>query len=228
MLKILQACVELGEKLGAEFVEARSDDLTLRTLQRTNDTWRDIILKSRAGIGVACYYGGATGYSFTPRGNEKAFEDTVTRAVKMAKASAKATSLKLDFSRRPAIQSSSSDTYSVKIHPRSKELGFKIDLVNRAIESARDSGRNITNVTGRYGELYGHKLFINSEGSLVQWDFEVVDLACSVISKTDKGDLVYGIERAGGTKGLELYNSIESTPEEIGKKAGTRAKEQLK
>lgn len=227
MLERLQECVELGEKLGAEFVEARFDDFILRTLQRINDTWKDIILRSRAGIGVACYYGGASGYSFTPSDSKKELEETVSRAFKMAKASANAVSLKLDFDRRSAVKSRAADTFPVKIHPRSKDLGYKTDLVNRIIDTAREFGENISNVTGLYGELYGRKLFTNSEGSKVDWNFEVVDLVCLVTSKTESGNLVNGVERAGGTMGLELFNAKGSTPEDIGEKAGTHAKEQL-
>lgn len=228
MLEKLQECVEIGENLGADFVEARFDDLTLRTLHRINDIWKDVILRSRAGIGVACYCGGASGYSFTPSKGERELKETVTRAFKMAKTSGKTASLKLDFDRRPVVKSLKSDTSPVKIHPRTKDLNYKIDLVNRAIDNAREFGENISSVTGMYGELYGRKLFTNSEGSIVDWDFEVVDLRCQVTSKTASGDLVRGVGQAGGTMGLELFTAEGSTPEDIGKKAGTNAKEQLK
>jgi TldD protein len=219
--------VELGEKMGARFVEARCDDLILRTLQRVNDVWKDVILRSRAGIGVVCYYGGASGYSFTSSDTEKEIEKTVRRAVKMAKAAARAVSLKLDFDRRPPVKSHAADTFPVKIHPRTEDLGYKTTLVNRTIDAAREFGSNISNVTGMYGELYGRKLFTNSEGSIVDWNFEVIDLACRVTSKTESGDLVNGIGRARGTMGLELFNTKGSTPEDIGKEAGGHAKEQL-
>ena len=228
MLDNLRECVQLGEKLGAKFVEARYEDLVLRALQRTNDVWRDIILKSRAGIGVVCYYGGASGYSFTSTANKSSMEASVSRAFKMAKGSAKAATLKLDFDRRPAIKSRKSDTLSVKDHPRNEDLTYKTDLVNRAVDTARESGANISNITGMYGELYGQKLFTNSEGSVIDWNFELVDLRCTVTSKTVAGHLVNGADGAGGTRGLEYYKSPGTTPEDIGKKAGSNAKEQLK
>jgi TldD protein len=228
MLEKLEKCVEFGEKVGARFVEARFDDLILRTLQRVNDVWKDIILRFRAGIGVVCYYGGASGYSFTPSDDEKELEKTVSRAVKMAKASAKVASLKLDFDRRPPVKSQESDTFPVKIHPRSEDLSYKTNLVNRVIDTAREFGSNISNITGKYGELYGRKLFTNSEGSIVDWNFEVIDLQCIVTSKTESGNLVNGTGNAGGTMGLELFNTKGSTPEDIGKEAGSCAKEQLK
>jgi TldD protein len=228
VLTKLQKCVEFGEKMNAEFVEARFDDLVLKTLQRVNDVWKDVILRSRTGIGVVCYYGGASGYSFTPSDGWKELEQTVLRAVRMAKASAEAASLKLDFDRRPAVKSKESDTFPVKNHPRTEELSYKTELVNRLVTAAKEFGSNISNVTGLYGELYGRKLFTNSEGSVVDWDFEIVDLVCRVVSKTASGELVNGLGHAGGTMGLDRYETEGSTPEELGKEAAIHAKEQLK
>jgi TldD protein len=228
MLEKLQECVDFGEKLGAAFVEARFDGLTLRTLQRINDTWKDVIIRSRTGAGIVCYYGGASGYSFTPSPDKEELKETVSKAYKMAKASAKAASLKLNFDRRPAVKSRKEDTFSLKIHPESKDLNHKTDMVNRAVQTAKEFGKDITNVTGSYGELYGRKLFTNSEGSVVDWTFEVVDLRCSVTSKTASGNFVNGLGQASGTMGLELFDMEGSTPEDIGKDAGTHAKEQLK
>jgi TldD protein len=227
MLETLEKCVEMGEKLGAGFIEARFDDLTLRTLNRVNDIWKDVILRSRTGIGIACYHGGAAGYSFTSSKQEIELEQTVTRAFKMAKASAKAASLKLDFDRRPPVKSQKSDTFQVKIHPRTEDLGYKTDLVNRVVEKARECGKGISTIIGRYGELYGRKLFANSEGSIIDWNFELVDLNCRVTSKTTSGNLVNGAAQAGGTVGLEQFNAEGSTPEDIGEEAGKHAKEQI-
>ncbi|MDF1540900.1 MAG: hypothetical protein P1Q69_18535 [Candidatus Thorarchaeota archaeon] len=49
MLEKLQECASTGETLGADFVEARFDDLNLRTLDRTDDIWKAIQVKSRRG-----------------------------------------------------------------------------------------------------------------------------------------------------------------------------------
>ncbi len=228
MIDKLQACVAAGEKLGAQFVEARYDDLTLRTLNRTNDVWKDIILRSRAGIGITCYHDGVSGYSFTASTSKRDLEEAAKRAFKMAKAAAPAASLKLDFDHRPAIKSKASDTFRVKVHPRTKDLEYKTELVNRALEAARETGKEIQSVMTWYGELFGQKLFTNSEGATLDWEFLVVDLYCRVTSKTKDGDLVNGVERASGTKGMELFSRKGSTPEDVGRATGANATEQLK
>jgi predicted Zn-dependent protease len=192
LLGKLQKAVEYGEKLGA-FVDARFDDLTLRTLQRVNETWKDVIIRSRAGIGITCYYQGVSGYSFTASNEKKDIDETVARAFKIAKISSPAAKLRLEFDEQPAIQSKKTDTFTIKIHPREKELDFKIDMVNRMISAAQEHGKNINNLIGRYGELYGRKIFTNSDRSEIDWEFEIVDLRCQVTSKTDTGALVSGL-----------------------------------
>ncbi len=229
MIDKLEKAVSLGETLGANFVEVRYDNLSLRTLQRINDNWKDIISKIRSGIGITCYFEGAQGYAFTASTELLDIEEAVRKAYKISKATAPAVKLKLDFDKQVPIKKRPSDDSKslIEIHPREENLDFKIDLVNRVIISAREHGENITNIRGLYGELYGQKLFVNSEGSRIDWEFEVTDLTCYVTSKTDEGNLVDGVKRVGGTHGLEIFKTSGSTPEEIGEIAGSNAKEQL-
>ncbi len=228
MFDLLQKCVRVGEDLGADFVEARYDDLTLRTLQRTDDIWKDIQVKSRMGFGITCYVDGVSGFSFTASSASKDVKMAAEKAFKMAKASSKAATLKLPFERGSPVKSKKSDTLPVKVHPRDKDLGHKTDMVNRVVESAREHGANIRNIRGLYGELYGKKMFTNSDASEIDWEFLVTGLRCYVTSKTDSGALVFAVEGHGGTIGLDFFESKGTTPEEVGESAGAKAKEQLK
>ncbi|TET09819.1 MAG: TldD/PmbA family protein [Candidatus Thorarchaeota archaeon] len=228
MLDKLHECVRIGEELGADFVEARYDDLTLRALQRIDDIWQDIQVKSRMGFAITAYVDGVSGFSFTSSTEMKDIRSIVEKAYKMAKASSRAAKLKLPFERRPAVKSQKSDTPNVKIHPRDRELNHKIDMVNRAVESGREHGENIRSIRTLWGELYGPKMLVNSDGSEIDWEFLVADLRVSVTSKTDSGAMVVGAMGQGGTFGLEEYDKEEFTPEKIGELAGSRATEQLK
>lgn len=227
MLDKLQQCVRIGENLGADFVEARYDDLTLRALQRINDIWQDIQVKSRMGFAITAYVDGVSGFSFTPSTELEDIKLATENAYKMAKASSSAAKLKLPFDRRDAVKSKKSDTHSVKIHPRDRDLAYKIDMVNRCVESAREYGENIMTARGLWGELYGPKMLANSDGTEIEWDFLITDLRVGVTSKTSAGALVNGAEGHGGTLGLEKFESGDLTPENIGEIAGKNAKEQL-
>ena len=227
MINKLQQCVRIGEDLGADFVEARYDDLTLRTLQRINDIWQDIQVKSRMGFAITAYVDGVSGFSFTPSTEMKDIKLATENAYKMAKASSGAAKLKLPFDRRDAVKSKKSDTPSVKIHPRDRDLAYKIDMVNRGVESAREHGENIMTARGLWGELYGPKMVANSDGSEIDWDFLITDMRMMVTSKTSAGALVNGAKGHGGSYGLEDFESGKNTPEKIGEEAGKNAKEQL-
>lgn len=217
-----------GERLGSDFVESRFDNLTLRTLQRTGDNWKDIQVKSRMGVGVTCYVDGVSGFSFTASEEMKDVKEAVQKAFKMAKASAAAAELKLEFDHGPSIMSSPADSLKMKKHPRDCDLGYKTDLVNRAVETAKEKAENVRNIRGLYGELNGRKLLANSDQSEINWEFNVVDLVCLVTSMDDSGNMVYGREGFGGSWGLEYYDAKTRTPEYIGEMAASYAKGQLK
>jgi TldD protein len=227
MFDQLQECIRVGEDLGADFVEARYDDLQLRALQRIDDTWQDIQVKSRMGFAITAYVDGVSGFSFTPSKEMKDIRVAAEKAFRIAKASSTAATLKLPFEEKPAVKSKKSDTLKVKIHPRETDLSDKIEMVNRAVETAREYGENIRSVRGLWGELYGPKMFVNSDGSVIEWEFLVTDLRAIVTSKTDSGAMVNGSDGEGGTLGLEEFEHGETTPEKIGENAGIRAKEQL-
>jgi TldD protein len=227
MFDQLQECIRVGEDLGADFVEARYEDLQLRALQRIDDTWQDIQMKSRMGFAITAYVDGVSGFSFTPSKEMKDIRTAAEKSFRMAKASSAVATLKLPFEERPAVKSKKSDTFTVKIHPREVDLTEKIEMVNRAVETAREYGENIRSVRGLWGELYGPKMLANSEGSKIDWEFLVTDLRAMVTSKTDSGAMVSGSDGHGGTMGLEEFKQGEMTPEKIGENAGTRAKGQL-
>ncbi len=223
----LKKCVRIGESLGADFVEARYEDLSLRTLERTDETWKEIQVKSRMGFAITSYVDGVTGFSFTPSSEISELRSAAERSYTMAKASAVAAKLKLPFEAEPPVKSKGSDTAEVKIHPREVSLEEKTELVNRIVEASRQHGENVRNIRGLYGELHGSKMLVNSDGSEIDWSFLVVDLRCMVVSATIAGNMVLGVDGKGGTYGLEIFKTDEFSPETMGANAGTRAKEQL-
>ncbi len=227
MIEALERGIEEGERLGADFVEARFEDLTLRTLERTDDTWRDIQVKSRRGVAITCYVDGTAGFSFAASSDAATVVEAVGRAYKMARASASAAMLKLPFDRDEPVSPTPSYRPKIGVHPRERDLTYKTELVSRAVETAREHAKNVRNIRGLYGELYGDKVVVNSDGSKIQWDFLVTELRVRVTSRTGSGDMVAGMEGFGGTFGLDRYETEPYNPESMGKVAAERANEQL-
>jgi len=71
LFDLLRNALDKGEKLGAEYIEARYDDLQLRTLVKENQKIKETNLNRRRGVGVVAYYQGVPGYSYTGKETSK-------------------------------------------------------------------------------------------------------------------------------------------------------------
>jgi len=227
LFDILRYGLDIGEKLGADYVEARFDDLQLRTLGIENQKIKETDLNRRRGIGITAYYKGVSGYSYTGNLERDAVKKCVESALGIAKASAEMATIKLDFDRREKTTKVHDLKLAVKKHPMDFDLSYKLDLIERLEQAALADVDWIKSTRAYYGEFYGSKYFMNSDGDEISWNPLVVDLRISVTASAATGDaLVRGQNSKGGSKGLELYDKKDSTPEYLGKKAHEWAKEQ--
>ena len=216
---------KLEQKVHADFIELRYDDLQLRTLLKENETWKEIQSKRRKGVAVTTYIKGAMGFSSTALLDEKSIIEAGIRAYNVCKISAEKSSLDLSFPHDKPIVGKYTANY-VKNHPGRVELAEKTDLIERGMSIAKEAGgKDVTNVKGLYGEFYGDKVFVNSEGSKLEYDFLITDLRFSVSNRSVDG-LVSGRDAFGGSNGLEVYNNGHS-PELLARNAGEWSKEQL-
>jgi TldD protein len=226
LFDLLQYAIKKSEELGADFVEARFDDFSLREILVEKKVVKDVKTLHRRGIGVYSYYQGTTGYSFTVDLSKKSVAEAAARSVNIAKGSSRMTQMKVEPGEM-APSKSKELRLKVKKHPRDFSLDFKKDLVLRAAESSEEYGESISSITGRYGELYGEKLFANSVGTEVSWSPIVLDIRIRVVSK--RADLlVDGADGFGGSFGLEAFDVEEHAPETLGENAGKWAAEKLK
>lgn len=219
---LLHEAVEKGQKLGGEFIEARYDDLQLTTINLTNDIIKTSSSLHRKGIGIMAYYKGTPGYSFTPELTNESIEDATIRAVKLAKSTDVRNKIKLDFDDLPAIKDRKEA--GVKKHPKNFEFDDKLELLKRGVISVKEV-LEPTSTVGLYGESYGEKYFVNSEGSEIFWVPMVVDLRMGAIV-IKEGQQAGSYEGSGNSKGFEFFES-EGLPEKVGKKAGEACKDQL-
>ncbi len=226
MFDKLQSIISKVEAKGASFVEARYDELLLRTIIKENERIRECKVLKRAGIGFNVYYKGGAGYAFSADLTTNELEKSAISALGIAKTSASATKIKSEIDPLDPIT-------NVHLKPEIREPAWlvemdeKMELLRRLETSAKDNGENITSMMALYGELSGEKIFTNSEGTEIHWHPFILDLACMVTSKTHNGDLVSAMNRKGGSIGLEDYKKKGSTPEDIGKNTALWAKEKM-
>ena len=123
---LLQLAVNEGEKAGADFVEARFEDLKSQVLIREKDTLKDVISARRRGIGITAYYKGIQGFSSTADLSREEVKETVIRAVKIAKVSEKIAQLRLPFENEANLPDMRTPLeLKVGKHPNKFDLSFK-------------------------------------------------------------------------------------------------------
>ena len=133
---LLELAVNEGEKAGANFVEARFEDLKSQVLIREKDTMKDVLSSRRRGIGITAYYKGVQGFSYTTALSQYDVKETVLRAVKIAKATEPMARLRLPFEKGDNLPDMRTPLeLKVKKHPLEFGLDYKKDLVDRASDT---------------------------------------------------------------------------------------------
>jgi len=226
LFELLRYGLDVGEKLGADYVEARFDDLQLRTLIKENQKIKETNLNRRRGLGIIAYYNGVPGYSYTASLKRKAVKECTKNALGIAKASADIATIKLDFDRRKKTAKVHDLKLTLKKHPKDFELDYKLNLLERIEEAALGDVDWIKSTRALYGEFYGSKYFMNTDGDEISWEPVVVDLRINVTAAGTGGSLVRGTNGKGGSKGLEFFEEKENVPEVLGQDAHKWADEQ--
>ncbi|HDZ18589.1 hypothetical protein LCGC14_1020210 [marine sediment metagenome] len=226
MFDKLQAVISMVESKGAEFVDARYDELLLRTIIKENERIEKYKTIKRAGVGFNVYYKGATGYAFSANLSIASLEQSAISALGIAKACAPAISIKSEIEPLDPIK-------NVHLKPEIREPAWlvegdeKMELLSRMENSAKENGESISSLRVFYGELSGEKIFTNSEGTEIHWHPFTLALRCEVTSKTPQGDLMTARDFRTGSIGLEHLKMKNHTPEDLGKNAALWAKEKL-
>ncbi|MFX1572318.1 MAG: TldD/PmbA family protein [Promethearchaeota archaeon] len=227
MFDELQTIISKVETKGADFVEARYDELLLRTIIKDNERIQECKAMKRAGVGFNVYYKGATGYAFSADLSKTNLEQSAMDALSIAKASALAVSIKSEIEPLEPIK-------NVYLKPKIREPAWlvenheKLELLSRMEDSMKENGKDIASIKALYGELSGEKLFTNSEGTEIHWHPFLLDVRCEVTSKTSQGDLVNASDVRSGSIGLEHLKMKNFSPEDLGKNAALWAREKIK
>ncbi|TFF63838.1 MAG: TldD/PmbA family protein [Promethearchaeota archaeon] len=227
MIEKLQSVIKHLENKGAEFVEARYDELNIQTIIKEKERIEECKKMKRAGAGFNVYYKGATGYAFSADLTDERLIQCAESALSIAKASSTATKIKSQFPKDSSVPKVDLKP-SIKEPAWEEDLDYKMELVNRMQRSAKEYGEKISSLRLFYADLSGEKYFVNSEGRSIHWFPHVLDLRCLVISKNEQGNLLTAFDSVSGSIGLEYIKNEGTTPEDIGKNAALWANEKLK
>ncbi len=115
----------------------------------------------------------------------------------------------------------------IKKQPTNFPLEYKLDLIERIEKTAIADVDWVKSSRAMYGEFYGTKYFMNTDGDEISWNPLVVDLRIILTASAKTGDtLVRGTNGTGGSKGLEFFELKEYTPEELGQQVKEWTNEQ--
>ena len=219
---LLELAVNEGEKAGANFVEARFEDLKSQVLVREKDTMKDVLSSRRRGIGITAYYKGVQGFSYTTALSQFDVKETVLRAVKIAKATEPIARLRLPFEKRDNLPDMRTPLeLKVKKHPLEFGLDYKKDLVDRASDMVLSFDKpKASSLLGSYGEITGIKMLFTSENRMVMYKPIITDLRINAIVKDPKtGELLRAGDGTGGAFGLSHWDEPRNSPEEMAERA---------
>ncbi|MEJ2278525.1 MAG: TldD/PmbA family protein [Candidatus Lokiarchaeota archaeon] len=226
MLDKLRSIIDKVEKLGADFVEARYDELNIQTIIKENERIEECKKIRRAGAGFNIYYKGATGYAFSADLTADKLLECAENAFNIAKASSDVTGIKTEFPKERSAPMVILNP-SIKEPAWEEDLDYKMKLVERMEKSAKEFGENIASLRLYYADVSGEKLFVNSEGRKIHWYPYILDLRTFVTSKNAQSNLLTASDSISGSLGLEYIKQDDCTPENIGKNAALWAKEKL-
>lgn len=212
-----------GKSLNADLLEVRGEDVAHIIVSSEKMNVKDTRVFRRVGIGVRAYIDGATGYSFTTRLSKESIRQIVKHTVKAAIVAKSHAKLQLKPAKYKPIQAKY--LIRVKKHPTNVEFEEKKEMLLRGEQAAKDVGVDLATTQASYGEAYGKKLFLNSEGTDINCDVLLVSMGVRAVSR--RGDVLANARDShGGSVGLEAYKE-EHSPESLGYNAAKWAAEKL-
>ena len=202
MMDELNFAVEYSNKIGAEFTEARAEDVSKMQITLKNGEIKEITTDRLIGIGVKIIHKGAQAYSFTSKFDKDSIKQIVEQAFKAAKVAGSSVTAPL----KPLGYEGKSGTYEYNVKTRfdKVEPEEKKNLVIRFYDTAKDLAKNVVQITSSYGELFGKRYFLNSEGISYSLDLFLTGLNGRILSKVD-GELVAHGESEGAFAGFEYW-----------------------
>ncbi len=222
MLEILEKAIEVGQSLGAQYVELRGESGFNEYIQM--DDFRVNALTQRVEQGVAVRVLADGAWGFVTTSDLSSLDEAVKNATSMARAAA--------VSRREPIQLTDvapvEDVVDLPIarDPRYVPIEEKMGYLTETTKFIKSYDVRITAVTVKIMTASGHKYLMTSEGTRIQSRIMLVWVYPWVTGKDGTRLSAARYEDASTHQGWEFLEKI-ATPEEIGKQVAERVRLQL-
>jgi len=219
----LVKAVDYGQKLGADYVEVRTQRL-FKTLLTTKDGDVEAAKEgTENGAGVRVLAKGAWGFVTLGTLDPKLLKQAVEEAFKMAKAASFKMKTPVKLAETKAVE----DRVVAKPRkdPREIPIKEKINVALAMDKAIFDYDRRVKSCTIDYLDLTGTNYFINSDGTYIEQDKLYV--WSRILASAREADVfTSGREEIGSTAGFQVFD-VE-TPEIVGTRIAKRVVDQLK
>lgn len=219
----LNAVINHAGRLGAEYVEARAQDMT-KTIMTVKDGRVETAKEGvEQGVALRVLADGAWGFASVGLLDKQQLKEAVTEAYRMAKR----TSLTLKDPVKLAEVKAAKDKVKVKAAEALGEipLGSKMDVVLAMNKKAFGYDKRVKSCTVHYLDMTETTRYVNSDGANIEhgklyvWTSMVVTAKQGVV-------LAEGHEEIGSTRGFGFFQ--KETPETVAARVAKTAVEQLK
>jgi len=219
MFEVLEKCLESKVASLADLVQIRGQRRFMSVCSVQNGFVEEFSNITLSGVGVRALVDKMSwGFSSTNTCDETNALKTLETAVKLAKASVKSKTQKIELE---PIRGVVTDISARVRKPPSEASSEEIAQIPfQAYKGAKEAGPDIVNATASYIGIQDEKFFASSEGARIrQASTRVLLMVNAVARKTDV--ICPASETAGHTGGLELFD--ERQPYDIGKYVGLKA-----
>jgi len=219
----LVKAVDYGQKLGADYVEVRTQRL-FKTLLTTKDGEVEAAKEgTENGASIRVLAKGAWGFVTLGTLDPKLLKQAVEEAFKMAKAASFKVKTPVKLAETKAVE----DKVVAKPRKDPREIPIK-EKINFALAMDRtifDYDHRVKSCTIDYLDLTGTNYFTNSDGTYIEQDKLYV--WSRILASAREADVfTSGREEIGSTAGFEVFGM--ETPEIVGTRIAKRVIDQLK
>jgi len=218
LLDMAERAVRQAINLGAEYADARAEQLHSTFIRLTNERFEQAISGVDQGLGIRILYKGAWGFSSTTSLKLKEIKVAAEDAFKTAKATSKAVKEKTIVHHMKPIK----DRVRVKVRQPLTQIGIdkKMELALHFSEVARNFSLKIISADLIYEDEAGQRATVSSDSAFILTDTSRVYVGINAVAK--EGEKITSCrERVGRPAGFELFEQVNS--DEVMELAAKRA-----
>ena len=206
MIDELQKAIDLAQKLGGEFADARFETQKTKQINVVNGSIRTFSSTERTGIAIRLKFKGAWGLACTTTLTSNALKTAVKSAFKLAKTANTYSKEKIRICE--AASQKRKLKAKIRIAPENVDTEEKLKFVFSLDKAQETADKRIVNRTSNYVESLKKFELVNSFGSQLEWnEIRTHFSAISIALESGKRELEF--DTKGGTVGYELVKETD-------------------